>query len=278
VLFHVTADPRWSDLPISGAFVDMLNAIVDTAGIVAQQQPAGEADTAEPAAAPWKPLEVLDGFGDLGPPDPGATLVSSIEEVTPSAATPPGIYDRDGVAFALNTLSTGAPLVPLVPAELGWQGRSAALEEQPSQPIWPWLLAAAAVFAILDGLAVLALMGRFSRRRLAPARGLQLLHRQSLRPDPAVGAETPTWKSAGGDNGHPCSPMSSRPTRILTRRAARTGRPVSDLSGPHPLWSRASRRGGRGSRRTGLYALIYWPIDVDQPSRRPQPWPRSMPF
>jgi hypothetical protein len=52
VLFHVTADPRWSDLPISGAFVDMLNAIVDTAGIVAQQQPAGEADTAEPAAAP----------------------------------------------------------------------------------------------------------------------------------------------------------------------------------------------------------------------------------
>jgi hypothetical protein len=107
VLFHVTADPRWSDLPISGAFVDMLKVIVDTAGTVAQQQAPANADSAEPAASPWKPLEVLDGFGDLEAPEPGATLVSTIENASPSAATPPGIYDRDGVAFALNTIRAG---------------------------------------------------------------------------------------------------------------------------------------------------------------------------
>ena len=28
VLFHVTADTRWSDLPLSGSFVDMLQRIV----------------------------------------------------------------------------------------------------------------------------------------------------------------------------------------------------------------------------------------------------------
>src|SRR5262249_29628691 len=28
VLFHVTGDPRWSDLPLSGSFVDMLKRIV----------------------------------------------------------------------------------------------------------------------------------------------------------------------------------------------------------------------------------------------------------
>ena len=32
VLFHVTADTRWSDLPLSGAFVDMLRRIVSLAG------------------------------------------------------------------------------------------------------------------------------------------------------------------------------------------------------------------------------------------------------
>ena len=32
VLFHVTADTRWSDLPLSGAFVDMLRRIVGLAG------------------------------------------------------------------------------------------------------------------------------------------------------------------------------------------------------------------------------------------------------
>jgi len=32
VLFHVTADTRWSDLPLSGAFVDMLKRIVALAG------------------------------------------------------------------------------------------------------------------------------------------------------------------------------------------------------------------------------------------------------
>ena len=32
ILFHVTADTRWSDLPLSGAFVDMLKRIVSLAG------------------------------------------------------------------------------------------------------------------------------------------------------------------------------------------------------------------------------------------------------
>ena len=32
VLFHVTADTRWSDLPLSGAFVEMLKRIVGLAG------------------------------------------------------------------------------------------------------------------------------------------------------------------------------------------------------------------------------------------------------
>ena len=42
VLFHVTGDTRWSDLPLSGAFVDMLKRIValaGTNGVVAETRP-----------------------------------------------------------------------------------------------------------------------------------------------------------------------------------------------------------------------------------------------
>src|SRR6266849_1656033 len=41
VLFHVTADTRWSNLPLSGTFVDMLKRIVGLAGSTAAAEPEG---------------------------------------------------------------------------------------------------------------------------------------------------------------------------------------------------------------------------------------------
>ena len=41
VLFHVTADTRWSDLPLSGTFVEMLKRIVSFAGSVAASDATG---------------------------------------------------------------------------------------------------------------------------------------------------------------------------------------------------------------------------------------------
>src|SRR5436305_8138414 len=59
-LFHVSADMRWSDLPMSGTFVEMLRRIVDMSGYTSRPGAgvAGEA-TAEMVA----PLHTLDGFG-----------------------------------------------------------------------------------------------------------------------------------------------------------------------------------------------------------------------
>ena len=45
VLFHVTGDTRWSDLPLSGSFVDMLKRIVALAGTTAVAEPAAEQKT-----------------------------------------------------------------------------------------------------------------------------------------------------------------------------------------------------------------------------------------
>src|SRR3954469_22781055 len=72
VLFHITSDTRWSDLPLSGAFVEMLKRIVSLAGSTATADAgaagAGRGDAREMVA----PGRILDGFGVFGPPPPSA--------------------------------------------------------------------------------------------------------------------------------------------------------------------------------------------------------------
>jgi hypothetical protein len=60
VLFHVTANADWSNLPLSGLFVDMLRRIVALSAGVAPERLASDAGALAPAAT-------LDGAGVLGP-------------------------------------------------------------------------------------------------------------------------------------------------------------------------------------------------------------------
>ena len=65
ILFHVTADTTWSNLPLSGLFVDMLRRVVAKAG------PSVQADANSAAvdrSATFPPWRTLNGFGALGPP------------------------------------------------------------------------------------------------------------------------------------------------------------------------------------------------------------------
>ena len=75
VLFHVTADTRWSNLPISGAFVDMLKRIVSLAGATPDTDAKTNGNQAERETVP--PTRVLDGFGVFGPPSPTARPVAA---------------------------------------------------------------------------------------------------------------------------------------------------------------------------------------------------------
>src|SRR5262249_53982533 len=60
VLFHVTADTRWSDLPLSGTFVEMLKRIVALAGTIATPETNAGQSTAHDVVPPSR---LLDGFG-----------------------------------------------------------------------------------------------------------------------------------------------------------------------------------------------------------------------
>jgi hypothetical protein len=264
ILFHVTADPRWSNLPLSGAFLDMLNAIVDLAGTVSRPADA-ETGAAEATSAPWRPVEVLDGYGDLTPPPPGATLVADIEEARASAETPPGIYDRDGTIFALNAVDADTPIEPLAPTSLGWSGREQALESQPATPVWPWLLAAAAILAILDGLAVLALSGRLARR-FATAAGVALAFSLLLPVDPVSAQEDDMQRALEATTKTQLAYVATGNAEIdETSRAGLEGLSLylADRTALEPGEPAAV---DLASDELAFYALLYWPIDPDQPT------------
>jgi hypothetical protein len=103
ILFHVTADTRWSDLPISGAFVDMLKRVVSLSGSSAT----AEATTpdARGVRETVAPSRLLDGFGAFGPPPPTARPVPAgfVGRATPDH--PPGFYGPPEGLLAVNTLT-----------------------------------------------------------------------------------------------------------------------------------------------------------------------------
>ncbi len=83
VLVHTTANAEWSDLALSGLFVQMLRRIVAMSQGVAA---AGEGEL--------PPVETLDGFGRLQHAPPNARPISGKEIATakPSPRHPPGFY------------------------------------------------------------------------------------------------------------------------------------------------------------------------------------------
>ncbi len=88
-LFHVGADMRWSDLPMSGSFVEMLRRLVDMSGYTSTPG-AGVATDAK--AETVAPLRTLDGFGAFGPPPSTAKPMSADYRDRATPDHPPGFY------------------------------------------------------------------------------------------------------------------------------------------------------------------------------------------
>ncbi len=161
VLFHVTANSDWSNLPLSGLFVEMLRRI----GTIAQLAGGGEAATADTAgtsanetnASVLPPVQLLDGWGVLKPPPPTAQAISvaQLATLTPSVDHPPGYYGAQGAPRALNLISSDTVLAPLPGLPANADRR--AYEGQHSTPLKPSLLAIALGLLFADILAVILL-------------------------------------------------------------------------------------------------------------------------
>ncbi len=147
VLFHITASPSWSTMPLSGLFVDMLKRILALSG----GTKAGDLAQLTSLA----PISVMDGFGRLqsAPADLLPISARDFARTQVSARHPPGLYGAKGVENALNVLSATDSLVPLNLSGVTNYGevRTLALES--------WLLALAAALLCLDALIALWLRG-----------------------------------------------------------------------------------------------------------------------
>jgi len=173
VLFHVPAQSSWSNLPLSGLFVDMLRRIIDLS------QGAAGAENFESLP----PYLTLNGFGETEKADGSAQPLEGkdLARIKPSPQHPPGLYGSEAFsrAFNLGDALTQPEKLAGVPLE-SWKPNEGQLELQ------PWLLTLSFVLFLADFVLGLYLRGlTFNLRRKAAA----LLLFFFLIPAPAHAAE-----------------------------------------------------------------------------------------
>ncbi|MFK7902099.1 MAG: DUF4159 domain-containing protein, partial [Nitratireductor sp.] len=160
VLFHVNSDNNWSNLPLSGTFVQMLRRIINLSQSTNTQTQEGENAIRLPA------LEVLNGQGILQPPNANIKpLVMSAETIPQlSPQNPAGLYGTQDGYVALNVLQKDDTLTPLDKAQFAG-ANFGAYQNQESIDLKSWLILAALILFLLDCLAVLWFAGAFSKVR-----------------------------------------------------------------------------------------------------------------
>lgn len=150
VMIHTTAGPEWSDLPLSGLYVEMLRRVISMAGNT------DSAGAVNDKTGLLHPIQTLDGFGVLQEPDSGATPIGAtiFDTTLPGPAHPPGLYGRGGVTLALN-LGERLDRLSALPADLPAGVHVRVYGNNFEQDLMPPLLYTALILLLADW----ALMG-----------------------------------------------------------------------------------------------------------------------
>jgi hypothetical protein len=261
VFVHTTANADWSQLPLSGLFVELMRRIVALGRGVG-----GESEQALQA------YRTLDGFGRLEPAPAGLEMLSPMADrpadglIGPSL--PPGYYGDEASREALNLgpeIGETGPRAPLtIPAF------RQSLEAGRDFEMQGWLLAAALLLTIFDTLIGLALRGMLPMlKRVAGA--FLFAGLIGAVADPAL---------AQGSRDKPVEP------ELFALEASLETRLAYMITGD-PSVDRVSHAGLVGlsdvlTRRTAVepaapygvdpeidelafFPLIYWPVTGDQP-------------
>ena len=158
VLFHVTANTDWSNLPISGLFVSMLDRLVNN----------GPAEYFEPldlTGTTWKLSYELDAFGNLSAVDDRSGIDGqTLFDTGITSKTPPGVYEGRKTLWTRNVLKENELF-----RSSNWPSSVNLVEPslQQPQPLMAWLLIIALVFLGLDVFLSLWLSGKLSGVGLA---------------------------------------------------------------------------------------------------------------
>ncbi|MES2143606.1 MAG: DUF4159 domain-containing protein, partial [Pseudomonadota bacterium] len=261
VLFHVTANAQWSNLPLSGLFVQMLErlAVSTRSGPPAGQDLAGQV---------WVPESLLDGYGqkmdagNLGGVD-GTVLATAIA-AGPGPDLPPGLYAGSDRRVALNAVGTDTVLAPAVwPAGTVIEGIAAPAERS----LKGLFLSVGLGLLLLDVLAALLVSGRL-RGSAGTAAVLVLAGLMLALPHPSM-----AQAAAGPDDA-----FAIEATRAVVLAHVQTGDARVDqiadagLRGlGEMLWARTSVEPAAPmavnieTDDLAFFPFLYWPVTDSQP-------------
>lgn len=160
VLFHIAPTATWSNLPISGSFVEMLQRVVQ----LSRNQGSIEtpADATPVALAPYR---MIAADGALVPPSPEARPLLPGSGAAVTMENPPGLYGSEAGVLAHNLLSSESRLRPIERPHTQAPVTEISYAFDQSSPLKGPFIAAALVLMALDTLAVLWMGGILARRR-----------------------------------------------------------------------------------------------------------------
>ncbi|NGN41379.1 DUF4159 domain-containing protein [Mesorhizobium sp. CGMCC 1.15528] len=163
VLFHITPEATWSNLPISGSFVEMLRRLVQLS-----RNQGSAAANAEGQIASLAPYRMIAANGALVPPTPDARpLTVGQGPASVTIENPPGLYGSEEGVVAHNLLGSDASFTPLVRPQVAAPITEMRYAFDESRDLKGPLVAAALLLMLLDTLAVFWMGGMFNRRRKA---------------------------------------------------------------------------------------------------------------
>jgi len=268
VLFHVTADTTWSNLPLSGLFVDMLRRITALAG--APNDVNSEARNAENETV--APRLTLDGYGVFTTPPANARAVARNFGERATAEHPPGFYGPVDSSLAVNALLGDDRLAPLNIAPLN--ARVAPLAGAQTIDLRMPLFMLALLLLLADTLASLWLSGHLSNlsgrfRKMGSATSVLLAAMMFLAP--ALNARAQDLGPRRMDeNASPA--LVTRLAYVITGDANVDETSRAGLAGLTQVLSQRTALtpgdpiGIDLSRdEVSFYPLIYWPIVASRP-------------
>lgn len=263
VLFHVTASADWSNLPLSGLFVRMLDRL-------AISSLPGRERAADLKGTVWTAERQLDGYGRLQPADGLAGVAGErLGQAPVGPDMPPGLYRAGERRASVNVLRAGATLAPMRwPASVILLSSEGGQEQSLKGPA----LGLALLLLAAEGLATLIAGGRIAppRRRaalalagLAAALALALTApRPALAQDATATDDQRLIASAGG----------MILAHVLTGDAALDGEAQAGLAGlSMVLTQRTSVEPGAPvgvdpeKDDLSVYTFLYWPVSASEP-------------
>lgn len=169
ILFHITPDADWSNLPLSGTFIEMMRRL-----ITLSQRNSSFNNGSETTLPPYKSLSA---FGALTMPDPDAKplIVAPDRPAMASIQTPPGFYGNEDGQKALNLFEADAQLRAMAQPAMTSPLRALLYGDDQSVQLRGYLLAAAALLFTLDALLVMWMQGKFAGWRSWRSRAACLL-------------------------------------------------------------------------------------------------------